>query len=156
VYAGLDPLTGKRNYLQETIPPGQDARREAERARTRLLSQVDERRKPRTRATVAQLLDRWLEVLDVEASTRQGYVRKLDKHVRPLLARFRWAGSTPRRWSRSTRRFGRVGTTVAGGGGVSLTPLVGPDRVAELRGLVTPKTASFSYGQLELLCSIRD
>src|SRR5262245_5166787 len=75
VSAGTDSLTGKRNYLRETIPPGRDARREAEKARTRLLSQVDERRNPRTRATVAQLLDRWLEVLDVEASTRQGYVR---------------------------------------------------------------------------------
>jgi integrase len=87
VSAGLDPLTGKRNYLRETIPAGRDAMREAEKARTRLLSQLDERRNPRARATMNQLLDRWLEVLDVEASTRQGYVRKLDKHVRPLLGK---------------------------------------------------------------------
>ena len=32
-----------------------------------------------------QLLDRWLDVLDVEVSTRQGYVKKIGKHVRPLL-----------------------------------------------------------------------
>ncbi|WP_431973964.1 tyrosine-type recombinase/integrase [Micromonospora haikouensis] len=87
VYAGLDPITKKRHYLTETVPPGPTARKEAEKARTRFLAQVDERRNPRTRATVDQLLDRWLEVLDVEASTRQGYVKKLNKHVRPLLGK---------------------------------------------------------------------
>ncbi|MEU1684773.1 tyrosine-type recombinase/integrase [Micromonospora sp. NPDC005707] len=87
VYAGIDPITGKRHYLTETIPAGPSAHREAEKARTRFLAQVDERRNPRTRATVDQLLDRWLEVLDVEASTRQGYVKKLNKHVRPLLGK---------------------------------------------------------------------
>jgi hypothetical protein len=34
---------------------------------------------------VNQLLNRWLEVLDVEPSTRLGCVRKADKHIRPLL-----------------------------------------------------------------------
>ncbi|MGC5309270.1 tyrosine-type recombinase/integrase [Micromonospora zamorensis] len=85
VYAGIDPITKKRHYLTETIPAGPTARKEAEKARTRFLAQVDDRRNPRTRATVDQLLDRWLEVLDVETSTRQGYVKKLNKHVRPLL-----------------------------------------------------------------------
>jgi integrase len=87
VYAGVDPVTKRRHYLHETVAVGPTAQREAEKARTRLLAQVDERRNPRTRASVNQLLDRWLEVLDVEASTRQGYVRKLDKHVRPVLGK---------------------------------------------------------------------
>jgi integrase len=47
--------------LVEVIPPGPDAARLAEQARTRLLSQVDEQRNPRTKATVNQLLDRWLD-----------------------------------------------------------------------------------------------
>jgi integrase len=51
------------------VPPGPTAVREAERSRTRLLAQVDERRNPRTRATVNQLLGRWLDVLDMEVST---------------------------------------------------------------------------------------
>jgi integrase len=34
-----------------------------------------------------QLLDRWLDVLDVEPSTRTGYVRKIEKHGRPLLGK---------------------------------------------------------------------
>jgi integrase len=85
VYAGIDPMTKKRHYLSETIAPGPGAGREAEKARTKLLAQVDERRNPRTRATVNQLLDRWLEVLDVEMSTRRGYRTKIDNHIRPLL-----------------------------------------------------------------------
>src|SRR4051812_34809880 len=85
VYAGIDPLIKRRHDLIEVIPVGPNAAREAEQARTRLLNQVDERRNPRTRATVNQLLDRWLEVLDVEPSTRRGYVQKIEKHARPVL-----------------------------------------------------------------------
>ena len=33
VYAGIDPVTGKRNYLVETVKPGPGAAKEAERAR---------------------------------------------------------------------------------------------------------------------------
>lgn len=46
VYAGIDPLTGQRNYLTEVIPPGPGEAKEAEKTRTGLLSQVDERRNP--------------------------------------------------------------------------------------------------------------
>jgi integrase len=56
VYAGVDPLTKRRHDLTQIIPAGPNAGREAEEARTRLLSQVDERRNPRTRATLNQLL----------------------------------------------------------------------------------------------------
>ncbi|MBB5869682.1 integrase [Allocatelliglobosispora scoriae] len=87
VHAGIDPLTGKRHDLVEVIPPGPTAARDAEKARTRLLSQVDEKRNPRTKATMNQLFDRWLEVLDVDVQTRRGYVIKLDKHVRPVLGK---------------------------------------------------------------------
>src|SRR5919199_2940000 len=73
VYAGLDPLTGKQLMLTERVPPGPSAGKEAERVRTRLLRQVDERRSPRTRATVNQLLDRYLDVVELERSTRGTY-----------------------------------------------------------------------------------
>jgi hypothetical protein len=46
---------------------------------------VDEDRSPRTRATVNQLLDRYLEVIELEPTTRQGYVGKIDKHIRPTI-----------------------------------------------------------------------
>jgi hypothetical protein len=87
VYAGVDPISGRRHYLTETISPGPNAYSEAEKARTRLLAQVDDRRNPRTRATLDQLLDRWLEVVELEATTRMGYQNKLRKHVRPVLGK---------------------------------------------------------------------
>ncbi len=57
VYAGEDPLTGKRHSLVEIVPLGPKAATLAEAARIRMLNQVDERRNPRTSATVDQLLD---------------------------------------------------------------------------------------------------
>jgi integrase len=85
VYAGIDSVSKKRHYLVETIPAGPSAARDAERVRTRLLNQVDERRNPRTKATVNQLLDRWLEVVEPETTTRNSVVGRLNRHVRPVL-----------------------------------------------------------------------
>src|SRR5690349_18114340 len=85
VYAGLDPVSKKRHYLVDVVPAGPGAAKEAEKVRTRFLNQVDERRNPRTKATVNQLIDRWLEVAELERTTRTGYLRKINKHVRPVL-----------------------------------------------------------------------
>jgi integrase len=85
VSAGVDPISKRRLYLTELVAAGPKARQTAERIRTRLLSQVDERRSPRTRATVGQLLDKWLKVLDVDPSTRRTYEGYIRKHIRPLL-----------------------------------------------------------------------
>lgn len=87
VYAGVDPLTGRDHYLKTTIPAGPDALDAAERERVRLLSQVDEGRNPRTKATVDQLMDRYLEVLDVDVNTRASYEGYIKNHIRPLLGR---------------------------------------------------------------------
>jgi integrase len=75
VYAGRDPITGRKIYLKETHPD----RPSAERARDRLLVQVEAERIPDQAATVAYLLDRWVEVVDHELSTREtneGYIRR--------------------------------------------------------------------------------
>lgn len=85
VYAGTDPVTGKRHRLEEIIPAGPHADAEAEKALTRLLSQVDEQRNARTRATVNQLLDKHFELLTVEETTRIGYESLARTHIRPLL-----------------------------------------------------------------------
>lgn len=70
VYAGIDAVSKRRINLTGIVPADPKAQVEAEKALTRLLRQVDERRNRRTTATVYQLMDRWLKVLDVEASTR--------------------------------------------------------------------------------------
>jgi hypothetical protein len=85
VYAGVDPMTGRDHYLRETIPAGPRADREAEKVRTRLLADVDEKRNPRTNATIAQLLDRHLEVAQLDQSTLDTYRGDVKKHIRPLL-----------------------------------------------------------------------
>ncbi|MGH3549668.1 MAG: hypothetical protein ACRDQU_16485 [Pseudonocardiaceae bacterium] len=87
MYAGEDPLTGRRHFLPETIPPGPTAAREAEKARARLLNEVDEGRNPRTKATVNQLMDRYLDVLDVDVTTRKSYEGYIRNHIRPLLGK---------------------------------------------------------------------
>ena len=87
VYADIAPVSGKRHHLTEITPPGPRAAREAEKARTRLLAQVDERRNPRTRATVNQLLDRHLELLNVEPTTLDSYETFIRNHISPLIGK---------------------------------------------------------------------
>ena len=80
VYAGIDQLTGQKLWLRETVKARETQREtkvEAEKTITRLLNQIDERRSPRTEVTVNELLDRWLEVIDVDRKTRVGYVGKI-------------------------------------------------------------------------------
>jgi hypothetical protein len=55
------------------VPAGPTAAGEAEKVRRRLVNQVDEQRNPRTRARVNQLMERYLELLDVEEPTRERY-----------------------------------------------------------------------------------
>jgi integrase len=85
VYAGIDPVTQRRHYVAETVPAGLGAAAQAEKARTRLLADVDGDRQPRTAATVAQLLERYLAVIDVEVATRAGYESMIRTHILPLL-----------------------------------------------------------------------
>jgi integrase len=89
VYAGTDPLTGRRHFLREVIPTGPKAADEAEKAVRRLAAQVDERKHPRTNATLDQLLDRYLETLDVAESTRKMYAKHAEKHIRPFVGRLK-------------------------------------------------------------------
>jgi integrase len=58
------------HYLDEVTPAEPGAAAEAEKVRTRLLHEVDEGRNPKTPATANQMLDRYLETLDVEPTTR--------------------------------------------------------------------------------------
>jgi integrase len=67
------------------VSAGPDAAKEAEKVRTRLQAEVDARRNPRTRATVNQLMERYLELLDTETSTVDNYASLIRHHVRPLI-----------------------------------------------------------------------
>lgn len=86
VYAGFDPVTKRRHYVTETVPPGEGAEKRAEKVRTRLLNEVDERRSPKTNATVEQLISRYLDHhFDGEPSTKANYRRYARIHVIPFI-----------------------------------------------------------------------
>jgi integrase len=85
IHAGIDPVTKKRHRLEEIVPAGPKAAAQAEKVRTKLLAELDAGRQPRTSATVAQLMERYLEIVRVEPSTRQGYEGLVRNHIVPLL-----------------------------------------------------------------------
>jgi integrase len=99
VHAGRDPLTGKRRNLTGTAR----TKREAQDLRARLLTQVDEGRRPATDATLAQLLERWLEMADLAWSTRVTYKGYIERTILPTLGPCHCGASTPPPWTASTR-----------------------------------------------------
>ena len=108
--------------LEEAAVPHRDrasraeGRQEAERVRTRMLSQVDERRSPRTRATLGQLLDKWLEV-HRRRSIDQAGLREQHPQAHPAVARVVVPDPAGRRrpWTPSTPSCAAVASTVTGG-----------------------------------------
>ncbi|MCE3554523.1 site-specific integrase [Pseudonocardia sp. RS11V-5] len=85
VYAGQDPVTKKRHNLVEIIEPGPDQLRRARAARDRLVAQVEERRNPRTSATIDRLLERYVDQLDVAPNTLELYRGHIRRHISPFL-----------------------------------------------------------------------
>lgn len=85
VYAGVDPVTKRRHYLTEVVPAGPTAERRARAVRDRLVREVEERRSPRTSATVNQLLERYLDQLDAAPRTIELYRGYVRKHIAPLI-----------------------------------------------------------------------
>ena len=81
VYAGVDPVTGKPNYLTESTPD----EKEAGRILRRLLTKVDEQSHARTKATLGAAIDAWLQVHDADANTLAGYETHARLYVKPAL-----------------------------------------------------------------------
>jgi len=81
VYAGKEPLTGKERYERETAPTYQAA----EVALTRLQARVDEDRQPKADLTVRQAIDQWLEVAQLEDTTRDRYDDLIRIYIDPTL-----------------------------------------------------------------------
>jgi integrase/DNA-binding transcriptional regulator YhcF (GntR family) len=85
VYAGVDTLSGRKLYLKKIVPAGPTAWAQAEQVRDEFLRQIEQRRQPKTDATVAQMLERYLAEWDGSASfldSLQSYVRN---HVNPFI-----------------------------------------------------------------------
>ncbi|MDP9241388.1 MAG: N-terminal phage integrase SAM-like domain-containing protein [Actinomycetota bacterium] len=93
VYAGVDPVTGKDNYLSESTLKEKDV----EKIRTRLLAEVDRQRSVSTKANLGYVLDAWLAVHEVDPSTLLSYRRTVEKRIKPALGQVAAAKITPRR-----------------------------------------------------------
>lgn len=81
VYAGIDPLTGRRHYLTDSTGDP----REAERIRKRLVAQVDSESNAKTRATLGAALETWLRTHEAEETTLDGYRGYIRRTIAPAL-----------------------------------------------------------------------
>ena len=81
VYAGTDPVTGKERLLRQTCPD----EAAAHAALGRLLTEADGGRFPDRQATLGQALDKYLEVADLEVSTKEAHEGYIRRTVRPVL-----------------------------------------------------------------------
>ncbi|WP_405916847.1 hypothetical protein [Streptomyces sp. NBC_00728] len=79
VYAGRDPLTKKDIYLHEQA----ETETGAEKARTKLLHQVDENRHPKTQVTMSFLLDRWLGVAELDETSYERAEGIIRNYLKP-------------------------------------------------------------------------
>lgn len=85
VYAGLAPDTKRPRYLSETVPSGPDAQREAEQARLRLISIVEQQRGLRLSATLDELVQRHIALMSGATTTKINYKSYHRKHIGPLI-----------------------------------------------------------------------
>jgi integrase len=79
VYAGLDPLTGRKLYLRESTTD----EAEAQRILRRLTAQVDEQRHAKTNASFRTAMEAWLRTHEVEETTRASYAMYARVHLYP-------------------------------------------------------------------------
>ncbi len=81
MYAGQDPVTGRRLYLRESTTSEPEARR----ILRRLTAQVDEARHAKTNASFRYAMDAWLRVHELDDTTRALYERYGHLHLYPVL-----------------------------------------------------------------------
>jgi integrase len=86
VYAGVDPVTGRRSYLREKVA-GTDtaAYKRAEKLLHKLLTRIDAQRAPSSSVDLSHALAEWLRVTELEDSTRRTYEGYIARTIRPAL-----------------------------------------------------------------------
>jgi integrase len=81
VYAGTDPLTGRRLRFRQTVKTEE----QAQILLGKLLEQVAEGRQPETGVTVAELLRQYMALAELDQSTRQTYEGYIRRTILPAL-----------------------------------------------------------------------
>ncbi|GAA3249446.1 hypothetical protein GCM10017691_60530 [Pseudonocardia petroleophila] len=79
VYAGIDPLTGKKVHLRESVATEAEARK----AVTRLCARVDQQRHAKTNASFKVAMEAWLRTHEIEETTRASYELYARVHIYP-------------------------------------------------------------------------
>lgn len=84
VAAGRDPLTGRYRQITRTV---HGSKRDAKAALAELASEVAKGRLGGTEATMSELLDRWLALVepDLSPTTAANYRRYVERRIRPAL-----------------------------------------------------------------------
>jgi hypothetical protein len=91
VYAGRDPLTGRKKWVSRQVPgTGRAALKEAKQIEAKLLAEVAAGRHQEAHGVkVAELVDRWLEwrqaVKPMSPGTAANYQRCIDLKIKPAL-----------------------------------------------------------------------
>jgi integrase len=81
VYAGTDPLTGQQRQLRVTAKTYEAAKI----ALTKLQREVDQDQHPKTNITVRQAITQWLDVAELEDTTRERYDDLIRLYIVPTL-----------------------------------------------------------------------
>jgi hypothetical protein len=91
VYAGRDPLTGRKRYVSRQVPgSGRAAMKQAKQIETQLMAEVGAGRHQRSAMTLAQLLDEWLAWREsngkpISPATLHGYRLTVETKIKPAL-----------------------------------------------------------------------
>lgn len=110
VYAGDDPVTGRRHYL--TGSSTDEA--EAKRILRRLVAQVTEQRHSKTRADLRTTIEAWLGTHELEDTTRETYLGYADRHIYPVLGAEPLGRVTPHALERFYAELRRCGARCDG------------------------------------------
>jgi hypothetical protein len=81
VPVGRDPITKRYRYVYDSA----STEEQAERRRAALIEQITQGRVPQARATVSDLIDRWLSVAELELITTVNYHSYIERVIRPVL-----------------------------------------------------------------------
>jgi integrase len=86
VYAGIDPVTGRRVYERATVKGIDEAAwRKAENKLTELRAKVLKQQNAASSVTLAYAIDEWFRKAELEASTRTSYTGYIRRVIKPVL-----------------------------------------------------------------------
>jgi integrase len=101
VYAGRDPLTGRKRWVSRQVPgSGRAAMKQAKQIEAQLMAEVGAGKHQRSTMTLAQLLDEWLAWREsngkpISPATLHGYWLTVETKIKPALGYLPVARSTP-------------------------------------------------------------